>query len=192
MNVWNDSRSSRSLLIIPALLLALGLILDFGFTRPRLTEVQRLEEQRARLFRQDASRAANERDGRELARCLGAADLPSALALQTGEDPVNFLGSEVERAGLSRVQLASRAAATTGGLRQSDFVLRVQGSYAGIQSLIRSLESGPRVVAVNALSIMPASPSPGAPGSAKAGSGVAGALEAQLDVSVYDVPGGRP
>ena len=184
MNAWRESRSSRSLLIIPALLLALGLILDFGFARPRLTELGALETQRARLFRQDASRSSNEREGRELARCLGAADLPAALALQTGEDPVNFLGSQVQRAGLSRIQLTSRAAATAGGVRQSDFVLRVQGNYAGIQTLVRSLESGPRVVAVNALSITPVSATPGAPGSSL--------LEAQLDVSVYDIPGSRP
>jgi len=173
-----DPRGARSLFLVPALLLAVGLIVDFGFTRPRLLEVDRLQAQRLRVVDRAETRAAHEREGRELARCLGSDDLPTALALQKGDDPVNFLGAQVDQASLQRLQLSSRSTAVNNGLRQSDYSLRVQGSYAGITKLVRSLELGPRVVAINAISITPVNGSL--------------ALEAQLDLSVYDVAGSRP
>ena len=178
MTATAGARRSNALFILAAALLGLGLVVDLGFTRPRLEEIRSLEAARARLHLRRDQRGAREREAKELARLLGADDLASAVSAGQGEDPVDFLGHALERWQLERVQLTTRSSTSAGPLRQTGYTLKVEGSYGGILNFVRSVEMGPRVVTVDAISMVP-------------GTGSA-ALEAELDLTLYEAAGNQP
>jgi hypothetical protein len=172
----NSGRTARPA-ALAILLLALGLVTDLGFTRPRLQEVRRLMAERTRVLETLARVSQTEREALDLAHRLGAGDLSEALAAQRREDPLTYLGQEVERAHLVRRELGSQASETVGSLRRNRYHLGVRGSYFQILGFLRTIEQGSWLVTVDALSMeqMPESAD----------------LEGRIYLSVYGIPGGE-
>ena len=164
--------SARTHVILAAVLLAAGLLVDIGFIRPGRGELARLkaarEDTRLRLGQQ---RALDEEAG-SLAASLGVSDLAEAMSGATLSDPVTFLGGLIADARLTRLELATHASADAGSLHRTRFSLRVLGAYPRILQLVQSMERSSRLVTVDAFSLQPAADSAD--------------LEGRLDVSIYD------
>lgn len=171
--------SVRTHLILAAILLAAGLIVNVGFVRPGGGQIVRLmaarDEARIRLGQQQALDAEAQR----LAASLGVSDLAEAMSGSALSDPVTFLGGLIADARLTRLELATHASADVGKIHRTRFSLRVLGSYERVLQLVQAMEESPRLVTVDAFSLQPAVES--------------ALLEARLDVSIYDpVAVGRP
>ena len=171
-------RSAGTMLAIGIGVLVSGLAIDLGFTRPQVVQLRALETAQARVQARAAERAGHDREGRAIARALGAEDLASALAAQRGEDPIDYLGQKLVQSRLRRLQLTARTGGGSGPVRQSAYSLRVAGTYEEILAFVRFMELGTRVAAIQSISI--------APGQNPA------ELEAWIDVSLCNLPGGGP
>ncbi len=153
-------------------LLALGLLIDLGFTRRQLNEVTRLAGERDRLRAEVQAIEREAREQHDIARYLGGEILSEALAAQVEIDPVSYLGVVVKRAGLGRSDLSTEATTDIEGLRRIRCSLRVHGTYAQLVRCVTELERGTRLVTIESLDI---------------GRNLElGRLEAHLRLSIYD------
>ena len=152
-------------------LLVLGLGVHTLLNQPRMEEIAGLRERHGNLLGQATQLARVERENRDLERAYGGEGGASLLA-GAAVDPLAFISRAVDVARLTRIELGTEASGVTGDLQVTRFTLRVSGSYPHIVDFVRTLELGPRTVAVQALMIQPMADS--------------GELEARMHVSVYD------
>ena len=163
---------------VAILLLAVGLIVDLGFTQPRVQEVRRLDSERQELLDRLTARSVRDREAEQLARSIGAADLEGALEVHGDSDPVTFLAAALEENNLTTIELSTHATHNTGQFRRTRFTLRVGGRYNRILDFVRTIERSPRLVTVDALSIVEAEDS--------------SLLESRIDVTVFEFSAGLP
>jgi hypothetical protein len=136
--------------LLPALvLLALGLLVDFGFAGARADEVRRLIAQRETLRAQVAGQEGRAQRAHELALRLDGDDLAAALAAQQAVDPVSYLGSAIRQAGLHSLELGTEASNQSAQVMRTRYYVRASGSYGGLLRFVRSLESDPRVLTID-------------------------------------------
>jgi hypothetical protein len=159
-------------LVLPLVLLILGLLVDIGFTRPKLRAVRSLADQQVQLQRRLAQ--LERREGRvdELAAYLGGDNLNDALSTLDVGDPLAYLSQLIEAARLRRQELGTEETTELGKLRRTQFYLRVTGSFSRILELVRQLEQSPRLASVDAMILQKEFDS--------------GQLKARLRVSIYE------
>jgi Tfp pilus assembly protein PilO len=166
---WNAP--GRLLLVLSGVLLVLGVVVDAAFTRGQLNGKRRMKERREVLQADLRPIQAREQQARDAAAALGSPDLESAIRALKEEDPVTLVGRMVSAAGLVGREMIMEGVNVEGELTCTRFFLRMQGSYRNITALVRDLETGDRLVSVDALAIEQ--------------QGEGSALEARLNVSVY-------
>ncbi len=156
------------------LLLVVGLVIEMAFARPRLQEIQRLTGECASLQSQIQDQLRFESASRQLAVHF---DLPglSELTGRSQPDAVAYLGQALDRAGLQRLDMTTNGGEDFGKLRRNDFLIRACGDYAEIQTFVRDLESGRRLVSIDALAIKSMLESSD--------------LEGRFNISIYDPTG---
>jgi hypothetical protein len=158
--------------VLPLILLILGLLVDIGFTRPKLRAVRSLEVQKAQLQRRLVQLERQEQRVDELAAYLGGDDLNEALSNLDVGDPLAYLSQLIETARLRRQELGTEETTEQGKLRRTQFYLRVIGSFSRILELVRQLEQSPRLAVVDAMILEKEYDS--------------GQLKARLRVSIYE------
>lgn len=169
----NGALTTRNVLpAVAAILVAAGLGIDLGYTQPRVREVRRLKGVQLETLNQLAQSAAQSRERKYLAKLLDRMSLPDTLST-VDEDPIEYLGHALDRAGLVQGELSTGAVLGAGSLHRARHSLQVRGGYSEILRFVRDLEMGRRLVTVEAISIVP----PLDPGP----------LEARIDVSTYTV-----
>jgi hypothetical protein len=158
------------------LLLAVGLVIEIGFARPLLREIGSMNEERSRMRTEIIRQGELDKDGSALAEVFGLADL-AELGRAPVVDPLAWLGTTISDAKLVRLDLTNTGAADFGKVRRSDFTVRTRGSFAQMQQFVRSLEAGPRLVAIDAFTISTQFDKQ--------------SLEGRFMLSIYDPTGGR-
>lgn len=164
------------LLGVAIILLAVGLVVDLGFTQPRVQEVRRLDSERRGLLDRLTARSVRDREAEQLARSIGATDLKGAIEVHRNSDPVTFLATALDDNKLTTIELGTTSSHNTGQLTRTRFSLRVRGRYNRILDFVRTIERSPRLVTVDALSIVEAEDS--------------NLLEGRIDASVYEFSAG--
>jgi len=159
-------------LALAAVLLGLGVVIDLGFTQPRIREIEQLQGRRSELLGQFAQQVATEREGADLAEILAIEDLSGAALTGSTVDPLTYVGGLIEVAGLRRLALTHEERRKTVRLTRTRLMLRVEGSYRQILSFVRALEQGARLIIVDTFSIEPAADSQ--------------RMEARMSISVFD------
>jgi hypothetical protein len=148
--VTSRRRDTLAWALLPALvLLALGLLVDFGFAGARADSVRRLSAQRVSLRAQVAGQEGQTQRARELARRLDGEDLTAALAAQQAVDPVEFLGRAMRQAGLHSLELGTEPSSQTAQVLRTRYYVRATGDYDGLLRFVRGLESDPRVLTID-------------------------------------------
>src|SRR5262245_18204374 len=123
-------------------LLAVGLVVDFGYTQRQLGQVKRLSAERERLRSEVEKVERAEREADEIAAHFGGGDLSEALVGQTRVDAVTYLGAVVRKAGLSGSDLSTDVTTEAENLRRIRCSLRFSGTYAQMLNCVRELERG--------------------------------------------------
>ncbi len=159
------------------LMLVAGLAIGLGFTQHELKRVRQLAAERSELQGQMGALWDREREEGEFAQWLGASDLATGLATYRCDDVLNQLGALVTEGGLQGLEVGAQGRIESARLRQTQYFVRAQGSFAQILNLLRRAEQTPPLVAVDALAIAEA--------------GVADLLEVRLNLSVYEPAAGR-
>ncbi|MBK6898958.1 MAG: hypothetical protein IPH09_06705 [bacterium] len=152
MNIRCTGTRLPVVLAAAGLLLVVGLVIEMAFARPRLQEIQRLTAECARLQSQIQDQQRLDSESRQLAVHFDVAGL-AELTDRTQPDAVAYLGQALDRSGLQRLDMTTNGGEDFGRLRRSDFLIRARGNYAEIQTFVRDLESGRRLVSIDALAI---------------------------------------
>ncbi len=139
--------------VLATAILALGLAVNLGFTRPQQEEFRRLAQQRAAARGQLAALEIQELQSRDLAAGLGGEDLRSALQAQNRTDLVGFLSNTILQSGLTRLEMSTQSSAEENHLRRTHFFLHLSGTYASTVDFVRRLEQGPRLVTIESLAL---------------------------------------
>lgn len=152
MNIRCTGARLPVVLAAAGLLLVVGLVIEMAFARPRLQEIQRLTGECARLQSQIQEQQRLDSESRQLAVHFDVAGL-AELTDRSQPDAVAYLGQALDRSGLQRLDMTTNGGEDFGRLRRSDFLIRARGNYAEIQTFVRELERGRRLVSVDALAI---------------------------------------
>ncbi|MBA4377205.1 MAG: hypothetical protein C0395_00835 [Gemmatimonas sp.] len=174
MNIRCTGTRLPFVLAAAGLLLVAGLVIEMAFARPRLQEIQRLNDECASLQSRIQDQQRLESEGRRLAVHFDVAGL-AELTARSQLDAVAYLGQALDRSGLRRLDMTTNGGEDFGRLRRSDFLIRASGNYAEIQTFVRDLESGRRLVSIDALAIKTMLES--------------GDLEGRFNISIYDPTG---
>jgi len=174
MNIRSTGTRVPAVLGAAGLLLVVGLVIEMAFARPRLQEIRRLTDECASIQTRIQDQQRLEGQSRQLAVHFELPGL-SELTSRTQPDAVAFLGQALDRSGLQRLDMTTNGGEDFGRLRRSDFLIRARGNYAEIQSFVRDLESGHRLVSIDALSIKTMLESSD--------------LEGRFNISIYDPTG---
>jgi hypothetical protein len=164
--------STGLILVLPLALLILGLLVDIGFTRPKLRAVRSLADQKAQLQKRLVQLERQGQTVDELAAYLGGDDLNEALSNLDVGDPLAYLSQLIEAARLRRQELGTEETSELGKLRRTQFYLRVTGSFSRVLELVRQLEQSPRLASIDAMILEKEFDS--------------GQLKARLRVSIYE------
>ena len=152
MNIRNAGTRLPVVLAAAGLLLVVGLVIEMAFARPRLQEIERLTGECARLQAQIQDQLRLESESRRLAVHFDMSGLDE-LTNRSPSDAVAYLGQALDRSGLQRLDMTTNGGEDFGRLRRSDFLIRARGNYAEIQTFVRELERGRRLVSIDALAI---------------------------------------
>lgn len=174
MRIRLDDNKLPAALAAAGLLLAIGLVVEIFFARPRLQEIRALTGECAGLQAQLQDQLRLDGRSSQLAVHFGMPDL-GTLAQPPRSDAVAYLGQTLDRSGLRRQDMTSSGGEDFGRLRRSDFVVSAHGDYAQFQTFVRELEAGQRLAVIDALSIRPLLESR--------------QLEGRFNISVYDPTG---
>jgi hypothetical protein len=143
----------RSCFVPAVLLLLVGLVLDFGFTRPRVTEVRALCARRAALSAQLSELSAREWAADRICVRLGCTNAEDSLAA-SGSDLAE-LARKIDAAGLRRLEIVARESGREGNVLIAHFTVRVTGSYQQNLEFVRSLEADPRLMVLESFRLEP-------------------------------------
>jgi Tfp pilus assembly protein PilO len=167
-----DTRTLMGLLLGATFLLAGGLGVELGVTRPRLDELRRLEQRRQETMAQDAGLAAQMREMDLLVQALHVDSLAELRDLGQDSDPLVYLGRLLGESQLRSQSLTSQGSIVDGGLRHTRFTLRILGEYSDLLKFVQTLERSARPVTIDALQINAAT------GTTE--------LEASFEISIHD------
>ncbi len=168
----SSARAALVLLAGATLLLAGGLAVELGLTRPQLDELRNLERRQDEFLARNAGIAAQMRETTILTEALRVDSLPQLRRLGEGSDPLVFLGRLVRQAHLQSQTVTSQGATVQDGLRRSRFTLRVLGDYDELLGFVRTLEQSARPITVDAFQINTTT------GTSQ--------LEGSFEISIYD------
>ncbi len=171
--------SARAVVVLSIVLLGAAFGVDAAFVRPRLKEVRALTATVRELKEQVATTGSASGDLVALQQLAGVHSIGGAAGVY--DNPVGYLGDALAAAGLQRLELSTPGdgrPATIGKLRKQGFFLRAIGSYPRIVRFARMLESGPGLIGIDAMTIVPVVDSD--------------LLEARIALSVYGPQTGRP
>ncbi|MDP6417865.1 MAG: hypothetical protein QGG80_00200 [Candidatus Krumholzibacteria bacterium] len=160
------------ILAVSALLLLMGFSLDFGFTQPRIGELDRMIRQLDQLREEESRMQGLQREERGLIRFLESQGLEECLSDSSDSGPAEFLGERLEAAGLERLEMRSTEISAGEHMKRTRFFLRVLGTYSSTLDFLRTLESGARLVSIEAIRVEAQSSSR--------------SLETRLELSLYD------
>ncbi len=149
MNRVLEGARLRFFLPTAAVLLLVALVIDMGFTRPRLGEVRRLKDRRDQLLGQVAKLGGHDERSQGFAKLLKVQSLTELLEEPAG-DPLAYIGSVLEESRLTRLDLATMGSSQSHGIRRTRFALRTTGSYGRTLEFMRKLETGSRVATIDA------------------------------------------
>lgn len=136
------------------LMLVAGLVIEMGFARPLMNEINAMKAERGRIRTELVRQSALDKEGTALATVFGLEDL-AELGRRPEQDALGWLGRTLSDSRLVRLELTSSGAEDFGKVRRSDFTVLARGDFPAMQRFVKRLEEGPRLVTVDAFTIKP-------------------------------------
>jgi hypothetical protein len=134
-------------------LLVVGLVIDLGFTRPRVDAVHHLLARRAELTAELAGLTAREWVAERMLLHMKGEACGDSVPSQDGG--LAFLARRIEESGLRRLEIVAIISGREGNLDISRFSVRATGSFAAGLEFVRRLESDRRLVVLESIRMMP-------------------------------------
>jgi len=148
-----QSRGILAAFAFALMLLVFGVLVDFGYTKPRLDEMRRLEAERNSLLTRINELADRNSESNALARSLSRDKLEDIFDEVDGLEPVAYVGQILSATPLTRLEMTTTGTVGAGRLHRTEISLRVLGRYSHMVDFVRSLETGRRLVTVDAMII---------------------------------------
>jgi hypothetical protein len=134
-------------------LLIVGVVLDLGFTRPRVEQVNMLCARRAALEERVSELSAQAWAADRINVHLGRDATADSLA--AGDNDLAELARRIDVAGLRRLEIGVRGTEQQGHLTRARYTVRVTGAYQQILEFVRALEADRRLVVFESFHLRP-------------------------------------